>query len=467
MEDGSGLLTVREVAKRLGVGVTSVYALIDRGELPYVQVLSRRRVEPSALEGFKTEHRIAPRTSRFEGRQPLTSTKRRTRGKTKARRVPRGEYSARIRLGPSIRKRIYAATQSELDAKIELELRRYSERPRHAGEAERVTLQAYIEEWLEDVKQTKRLATYQLRERTCRNHILPHLGSLKIGYIEAAHVRGLLKTLRSKNVGARTLQVVYATLSCVLRNAMKDELIPRSVVEIVDRPKAPKREKHILDESQAKRLLEAAKGDPYEALYVLALTTGLRQGELFALEWADVELQQAAIRVRATLTEDEDGNLVRSEPKTESSRRIVDLPKIAVKALRDHKAGTQVFEGFVFRDSNGGPLRKSNFLRRNFHPLLEQPRICEECKAQCLRGTLGACPECGSTRSKRAIPKITFHSLRHVANSVLLAQGADIRLLADRLGHSTTRTTIDHYSHVLTGRQREAADKLDAVFGGM
>ena len=82
-----------------------------------------------------------------------------------------------------------------------------------------------------------------------------------------------------------------------------------------------------------------------------------------------------------------------------------------------------------------------------------------------MREPAKSCPQCTSTRSKPALPRITFLSLRHVANSLLLAQGEDIRLLADRLGHSTTRTTIDHYSHVLTGRQRKAADKLDAVFG--
>jgi len=131
------------------------------------------------------------------------------------------------------------------------------------------------------------------------------------------------------------------------------------------------------------------------------------------------------------------GNLVRTDPKTDSSRRIVDLPTAAVAVLRKHRTQTTGFSGYVFRDSAGGPIRKSNFVRRHYHPLLK----------------------------RAGLPRVTFHTLRHVANSLLFARGVNITILAERLGHSTTRTTLDHYSHVLTGSQRDAVTKLDAIFG--
>lgn len=370
---------------------------------------------------------------------------RRARGEGTMRQLSDGTFVARISLGfdtegKRIRKTLAAETQNQLQLKIAREQQRLNQRPRYHIDAQRISLGAFLEEWLqEEVRPNTRLATYKLREATCRNHITPYLGKVRLADLEPAHVRGLIRNLRSQSVGGRTMQVVHATLACALNVAVRDELLERNVAAIVERPKAAKREKHILDEDQAKQLLEAVQGDPYEALYVLALTTGLRQGELFALHWGDVDLPRAAIRVRATLTEDENGKPIRTDPKTESSRRIVDLPEIAVAALREHRVRTEGFEGYIFRDSAGGPIRKSNFLRRNFHPLLERAELA----------------------------RITFHSLRHVANSILLAHGANIRLLADRLGHSTTRTTIEHYSHVLTGAQKEADRTLDGIFANL
>lgn len=122
---------------------------------------------------------------------------------------------------------------------------------------------------------------------------------------------------------------------------MRDKLVANNPVTLVDRPKGLRGEKRIFSEEEAILFLSSAKGDPYEALYITALTTELRQGELFALEWSDVDIQRSALRVTATLVEDETGKLVRGAPKTASSRRIVDLPKVAVEALKEHRARTE------------------------------------------------------------------------------------------------------------------------------
>lgn len=373
----------------------------------------------------------------------MSRKQRRARGAAALRQLASGQFEARISLGfdaagRRIRKNLYAPSEGKLKAIMATERRRFEGRSRNANDAERVTLADYLDEWLEEeVRHRNRLATYVLRKSICRNHIVPHLGRLMLGVIEPSHVRGLLNALRLTNVGARTQQVVHTTLSRAFKAAVRDELIPRNVVQLVDTPRAPRIVKYILSEEEARRLLVAAQQDEFYALYVLAVTTGLRQGELFALQWADIDFRDSTIRVRATLTEDENRHLVRSEPKTNSSRRVVDLPEFAVAALRKHQMGNETFDGFVFHDTGGGPLRKSNFIRRNFRPLLQRAEL----------------------------PRITFHTLRHVANSILYAKGVNIRMLAERLGHSTTRTTIDHYSHVATGSQRAAARELDAIFG--
>ena len=169
----------------------------------------------------------------------------------------------------------------------------------------------------------------------------------------------------------------------------------------------------------------------------LAITTGLRQGELLGLQWDDVDFDGAALHVRHTLHE-LNGRLWIGEPKTRRARRQVDLPTIAIAALQDHQERMLIEghpHGLVFRDTRRGPLRKSNLVRRSFLPLLK----------------------------RAGLPAIRFHDLRHTAATLLLAQGVHPKIVQERLGHSQISLTLDTYSHVLPGMGREAASKLDAL----
>jgi integrase len=188
-------------------------------------------------------------------------------------------------------------------------------------------------------------------------------------------------------------------------------------------------------------LLKASAGDSLEALYALAVGSGLRLGELLGLTWRDVDLEARAIQVRRQLSEDvHTGKLELAEPKTSRSRRRVELPSFSTEALRRHRqalTATPHPERLVFTDSDGGPLRRSNLQRRSFEPLL----------------------------ARAGLRKIRFHDLRHSAATLLLAQGVHPKVVQERLGHSTITLTLDTYSHVLEGMQREAATKLDAILG--
>jgi len=226
-------------------------------------------------------------------------------------------------------------------------------------------------------------------------------------------------------------------LTCALNVAIDDELITLNpCARLRKRPRATPRPRSILSIEEASELLDAARAGPYYALYVLALRRGMRQGELFALEWANVDLERAALRIEATLTEDEHGHLLRTDTKTKASRRPVALSPQTVTALREHRKRTSGFQGLVFTSRDGTPIRKTNFIRRHFHPLLV----------------------------RAGLPQVTFHSLRHLANSVVLANGASALEAAERLGHTDTRMTLDTYGHVLGNAQRALADRLDAMF---
>ena len=188
---------------------------------------------------------------------------------------------------------------------------------------------------------------------------------------------------------------------------------------------------------QVQKLLKIAEEHRLHALFVLAVTSGLRQGELFAIHWTDLDLKTGLLAVRHTL-EEVKGQLRIKEPKSKSGRRSVKLPEMAVSALWDHKA-QQMTEGLasspmVFCDTQWQFLRKSNFERRVWKPIRAKAEIADT---------------------------VVFHDLRHTSASLLLATGAHSKVVQERLGHSKIGLTMDTYSHLMPGMQDDAAAKLD------
>jgi integrase len=247
-----------------------------------------------------------------------------------------------------------------------------------------------------------------------------------------------------KKAGAsdRMRQLAHAVLHRALQAAVesKPPKIPFNPCDYVETPWLPDGKVHRVEPystDEVRRLLEATAGHRLEALFVVAVFTGLRQGELFALRGPDVDLDAAAISVRHSL-EEINGRLALKEPKSGKSRRV-DLPPLAVSALWRHRA-LMLAEGHldrpVFCDTQGGWLRKSNFLRGVYRPLLR---------------TSG-------------LPIRRFHDLRHTSATLLLGLGVHPKVVQERLGHSNISVTLDTYSHVAQTLQKEAAAKLDGLF---
>jgi integrase len=168
------------------------------------------------------------------------------------------------------------------------------------------------------------------------------------------------------------------------------------------------------------------------------VATGLRLGELFALQWSDVDLEDGAVTVRHTLAELK-GILRLAEPKTAKRRRRVELPDMAVAALLTHRR-RMLTEGhaavpWVFCNQHGGPLRRSHFHRQDFKPLLK----------------------------RAGLPDIRFHDLRHTSATLLLSAGVHPKIVQERLGHSQISMTMDTYSHVMKGMDKQAASKLNTI----
>jgi integrase len=238
---------------------------------------------------------------------------------------------------------------------------------------------------------------------------------------------------------------VRSVLHQAMALAVEDGAVVRNPVDVIRLPQARPREVHPLTAAQVRALVAAADGHRLQALFVLALTSGARAGELLATRWDDLDLPAGILSVRKSLQRVKGGGLVLGAPKTATSLRRIDLPALAVAALAAHQA-RQAEEraaagsswrdlGFVFCSPTGSPLDESNVYKRQWLPLL----------------------------AAAGIPPMRLHDARHSHASLLLDQGESVKVVQERLGHADPRTTLHLYGHVMPGAHRRAAETLDAV----
>lgn len=339
--------------------------------------------------------------------------------------------------GKRKRRTVYGATKSDVLEKL-VRLRADALEG-ILGDPQRLTVATFLHRWLEDAVRTSvRVSVHRRYAEIVRLRIVPWIGGIALSRLAPMHVQSLLTSLENEGLSSRGRQMAYDRLHRALGQAVQWALVPRNVCDAVTRPRAPHPTMRVLTPEQVNVLLRAAREDRFHALYVLAVTTGLRQGELLGLQWVDVDLDRAVLHVCHALCEVA-SCLWLDEPKTARARRTVDLPAVAVAALYDHREKTLAQAhptGLVFCETQGGPVRKSNLVRRSFLPLLR----------------------------RAGLPRIRFHDLRHTAATLLLLQGVHPKVVQERLGHSQISVTLDTYSHVLPSMGREAAARLDSLF---
>jgi integrase len=199
------------------------------------------------------------------------------------------------------------------------------------------------------------------------------------------------------------------------------------------RPKEEKHQSQIFTPDEFSAFIDAIQGDRFEALYLLAITTGMRQGEILGLRWSDVDLTQGMLRVRGTLGPGEHGGLALGQTKTQSSRRTLALVPDVVDALKrrwkeqavERLASAKPWpkHDLIFTRPNGRPIDGRNFPRLYFFPLLR----------------------------RAGLPRLRFHELRHSSATIAIHEGVPISEVSATLGHASQRTTLGIYSHAFVG----------------
>lgn len=372
-------------------------------------------------------------------------TKRRGHHEGTIRQRPDGLWEARLSLVNGKRKSLYGKTRKEVQEKL-----KSAQRDVDAGldlSAGRQTVAAYLDKWLDaSVRPSVKVKTFEGYESIVRVRVKPHIGRVVLTRLTPLDLQGLYATLEEAGLSNRSIQHTHRALHQALGQAVRWGMIARNSCDGVKAPRPNPSEMRVLNQDQASALLDATRGDRLHALYVLAVSTGMRQGELLGLRWQDVNFDAGKLTVRRALQRQNEAGLVFIEPKTSRSRRTIMLSRRALSATRDHRkrqlqdrllAGSEWDDqDLVFCNVTGGPLDPS-WTRLTFYRALE----------------------------RAALPPIRFHDLRHTAATLLLTQGVHVKLVSEMLGHATISLTLDTYSHLLPVTHAQAADAMDAALG--
>jgi integrase len=303
----------------------------------------------------------------------------------------------------------------------------------------KLTVAAYSVEWLAAQEGRLRPRTRTVYETNLRLHVLPRLGRSRLVDVNVDDVARLVAELHADGLAPWTIRGTLTVLGRLLGTAKRRGVIgsnPVRDLERGERPKVERREFPSLDREQVGRLV-ASTPTKYRTLIAVSLATGIRQGEALGLQWADVDVREGLIRVRRQL--DQTGGL--AEPKTQAAKRDVPIPDSLARMLAEHRLASphSAESDFVFASSTGRPLAVRNIVRRGLQPALAAARL----------------------------PHLRWHDLRHVAASMLIAEGASVAYVSRVLGHANPAITLSVYSHSFAAAEHGERMRgvMEAAFG--
>jgi integrase len=307
-------------------------------------------------------------------------------------------------------------------------------------EPAKLTVGEYLEKWLAHVKTRVKPNSFALYSVACRRHILPALGAVPVQKLTTLQVQELLDGLRANGRAAKTIHAYRVVLSTALKQAVSWGVLPRNPCDGAPGPRLERKDPAVLDANGARRLLETAEGSWLGLPVLLALSTGLRRGEVLGLKWDDIDLGRGTLQVKRQRTGD--GKI--APPKTDRAARTLRLPVLASEALKSEReihslrrlelGSLYCRDGWIVCKEDGTP----------YHPTTLTDAFKELAKSA-------------------GFPGLTFHGLRHTSATLAISGGADVRTVAGRLGHTSAALTLSIYAHFLEAADEGAAAALDSL----
>ncbi|MCM3145080.1 site-specific integrase [Brevibacillus sp. MER 51] len=311
-------------------------------------------------------------------------------------------------------------------------------------EPSKKTVQEAMEAWLNTILQsTLRISTYDNYSKAIVKRIIPALGKLKLKDVQADHIQSFYLTLIKDGLSPEYIRYLHSILKSFFTYQVRLQNITKNVVKLAIPPRIGRKEQKTWSIEEAVCFLEVAKEDnqSYYIVYLLALYTGLRRGEILSLRWRDCDLDQGKISVCQTLYySNQQFHFL--EPKTSRSNRLVSIPDTVVEILKAHRLEQEkhkrdmecIYEDYdlIVANEIGKPINPRS-LTGHFRRTIQKARV----------------------------PKIRFHDQRHTHATILLKLGEHVKIVSERLGHSNAAMTMNVYSHVTSDMQKEAAKKFD------
>lgn len=334
--------------------------------------------------------------------------------------------------------------------------------------AGKITVSQWLDDWMETYKKNSvRQNTYEGYQRIIEAHLKPSIGSILLKELRPQQVQKMLNQksesgrTRTDNIDkkgspltANTVIHIYTVLNMALKKAVKNGLIARNVCDAVDKPTKVKKEFMPWTTEETNKFLASVKGERLFPLYMVDWGAGLRRSELLGLQWPDINMKKGNLTIKRTLVRVKGGYKF-GEPKTKKSRRTIPLPEPVIQALkawRSQQAQDEMKWRGLHKDLPDEDKPKFNPLKMVFSNEIGEP-MNPEFVSRAFKRDL----------EKAGLPEIRLHDLRHGHATMLLELGEDLKVVSDRLGHSTITITADIYSHVREKLQREASRKLEQV----
>lgn len=313
----------------------------------------------------------------------------------------------------------------------------------------KVTVKELLAIWIQTKKSTISPNTYEFYNN-CSNMMCKEIGSKKARQLKPEHIDLMINKIIENGFTTTTARHYYNVLNNAYNWGISREYVIKNPCALVDKPKEAKTEMKVYNDEQLHKLLNRIKHMTCYIPVMLAATTGMRLGEVCGLTWDCVDLNKGFIEVKKQLQE-VNGKLELAPLKTAvSSRKIIllDYTIISLKNLKETQSENRSYLGdkysklgYVVCKNDGSPYAPS-YVGRNYRRVLKEYKICEELD----------------------IPIIRFHDLRHTHATLMLKNNTHPKIVADRLGHSNIKMTLDTYSHILPDMQQEAVKDLNKLF---